>query len=106
MAVVNTNVLGDKGEFQSEPASAFPPPCRRQQIKQCLKNEDCVAATQESPALPEAPPGSEWLCDWTNKAATTIKNDNGSINSRCRLDCDIERREEAEQLAQIEEEEE
>jgi len=93
MAVVNTNVLGDHGEFQHEPATAFPPPCRRQKIKKCLKDDDCVTATSGSPALSLAPEGSSWLCDWTNKAADTIENENGSINSRCRLDCDTERRE-------------
>ncbi|MBR57717.1 MAG: hypothetical protein CMH54_06625 [Myxococcales bacterium] len=87
MAVVNTNVLGDHAGFNTVAAEAFPPPCRAEVIKKCLKDEDCISATAEADALPVPAGDSFWECTWKNKPADTLENQNGSINSRCRLVC-------------------
>ncbi len=88
MAVVKTNVLLDHSAFNRETATAFPPPCRRQAIKKCLKDEDCERSTSDSPALAAPPGASRWLCTWANKNASYLVNENQSINSRCMLVCD------------------
>ena len=96
MAVVTTNVLSERGKFSNTPASAFPPPCRRELIKKCLTHEDCLLDAQDSGGLPALGGDSYWHCTWLNKEdpsvvnfedANTLVNGNGSINSRCQLVC-------------------
>ena len=96
MAVVTTDVLTEHGTFSSKTATAFPPPCRRELIKKCLTDEDCLKDAEDSLALPELTGESNWTCTWSNKEAPTVvdfedaltlTNANGSVNSRCQLVC-------------------
>jgi hypothetical protein len=87
MAVVNTNVLSDKGNFNQAPATSYPLACTPQIIKKCLTDNDCSPQARGLRGVSRFVSSKSWQCTWAHEDPTQLENPNGSINSRCLLSC-------------------